>query len=196
MINILSTFKNTAKIVTIKYLVFPLVLAGFGSYPLYGDDTSRPPINVNLIIDGSLAFSEVREEAVNWINNRLDQILIIGDRVTIWNAGSSAKVIYAETINSNADRENIKKSIRELSLSGNRAAFAGALKEAAQRQSSSFSYTMLISASPDALSSVLSSPDANLLRFSRIEEFNTWRALVVGLNLDSRVRNAASAFLN
>ncbi|MDR0324166.1 MAG: hypothetical protein LBI12_06955 [Treponema sp.] len=195
MMNILPALKNAVKTVTVKCLFLPLVLAGFGClYPLYGNDAPRPPINVNLIIDGSAAFLEVKDEVTGWVNNRFDQILSDGDRVTIWNAGSSARVIYSGVISSNADRENAKKSISDFSAAGNIADFSGALRDAASRQSSTFSYTLLISASPDALSSVLSSPQANLLRFSRVDEFNTWRALVIGLNLDTRVKRAAAAF--
>jgi tRNA threonylcarbamoyladenosine modification (KEOPS) complex Pcc1 subunit len=162
--------------------------------PVYGQAT-RSPIDVNLIIDGSSAFSDAKDEITAWVCNRLDQILINGDRVTVWNAGSSARVIYSGSISGDSEKEAVKKSIREFQASGNNADFSGALRDASGRQSSTFSYTLLISASQNALSSVLTSPQANLLRFSRIEEFSTWRALVVGLNLDSRVRSAASAWM-
>jgi len=179
----------------ITRLLLPLALAVFYCLsPLYGADSQRPPIDINLIIDGSQAFSDSREEITSWICSRMDQIFADGDRVTIWNAGTSARVVYSGSINSNADSEAAKKSVRELSASGNNADFAGALREAASRQSSSYSYTLLISASPEALSSVLSSSNANLLRFSRVEEFSSWRALIVGLNLNAKVRGAASAF--
>ena len=85
--------------------------------------------------------------------------------------------------------------IRDLSGSGSSADFSGALTEAARIPSALFSYTLLISASPESLTSLLSGPQANLLRFSRIEEFSAWRAIVVGLNIDARVRRAAVTFL-
>jgi len=162
--------------------------------PLYATDSQRPPIDVNLIIDGSQTFLNAKEEITSWACDRLDQILSDGDRVTIWNAGAAARVIYTGSINSSADREAAKKSVMEFSASGNTADFSGALREAASRQSSSYSYTLLISASTSALSPVLSGPQAGFLRFSRVEEFSSWRVLVVGLNLDARVRRAAAAF--
>jgi hypothetical protein len=190
----LSGFMETGKPARFLFL---LVLAGFFCLsPLYAENTQRPPIDINLIIDGSSAFMDAREEITTWICDRLDQILADGDRVTIWNAGSTAGIIYSGSMNSNADREAAKRSVRELAASGESADFSGALREAASRQSSNFSYTLLISASPDALSPVLESPQANLLRFSRVEEFPAWRALVVGLNIDARVRRAASTFFN
>jgi hypothetical protein len=170
----------------------------FCIFPLYGEAPQRPPINVNLIIDSSQTFLDANEEITSWVCNRLDQILANGDRLIIWNAGSTVRVIYSGTINSNTDRENAKSSIREISASDNGIAgnvnLSGALREAAARESSSYSYTLLINTSREALSSVLEGPQANLLRFSRVEEFSSWRAFVVGLDLNTRVRRAAAAF--
>ena len=174
----------------------PLIIAGFFFLsPLYGEDAKRQAIDINLIIDGSAAFSKVREEITSWVFERLDQIMVYGDRVTVWNAETQAKVIYKGVINNSADKEAVKKSIRELSASGDKADFSGALREAARQQGSNFSYTLLISASNEALASILESPQANLLRYSRVEELSSWRALVVGLNIDTKIKSAASAFL-
>ena len=162
--------------------------------PLYGAENQRSPINVNLIIDGSSSLTDVKDEITSWVLSRLDAILVDGDNVTVWSAGSSASVIYSGRINSASDRDALKNSIRQLSGSGERADFSGALRDASARQSSTFSYTLLISASGASLSAVLTSPQANLLRYSRVEEFTTWRALTVGLNIDTRVRRAAAAF--
>jgi len=187
---------NSSKLEKIPKIAFSLILAVFICLaPLDGADTRSTPINVNLIIDGSSSLSAVKDEIISWVLSRLDTILVEGDNVMVWSAGSQARVIYSGRINSAADKEAVKNSIRQISGSGNTADFSGALREASSRQSSGFSYTMLISASGASLSSVLSSPQANLLRFSRVEEFpGGWRALVVGLNIDARVRRAATAF--
>ena len=172
-----------------------LILAAFISLsPLYAAENQRNPVIVNLIIDGSTSFSAVKDEITSWLLSRLDAILVDGDNVTIWSAGSQAVVIYTGRINGASDKDVVKNSIRQLSGSGEIADFSGALRDAASRQSSSFSYTLLISASGASLSSVLAGPQANLLRYSRVEEFTTWRALTVGLNIDARVRRAAAAF--
>jgi hypothetical protein len=158
--------------------------------PAYGQDSQRAPIDINLIIDGSAAFTGAKDDITSWVLNRLDQIIVTGDRVTVWNAGSTAKVVYTGT-----DKEAVKSSIRDFSGSGNRADFSGALREASGRQGSGFAYTLLICAAPDSLSSVLSTSSASYLRFSRIEEFSGWRAFVVGLNVDANVRKATADFL-
>jgi hypothetical protein len=162
---------------------------------LYGEDIQRPPIDINLIIDGSSAFSGAREEITTWVFERLEQIIVNGDKVTVWNTETEAKIIYTGVINNSTEKEIVKKNIRELSASGYNADFSGALRDAARQQSSNFSYTLLISTSNEALVSVLTGPQADLLRYSRVEEFSLWRTLVVGLNIDSRVKRLAAAFL-
>ncbi|MCL2411617.1 MAG: hypothetical protein FWC97_08245 [Treponema sp.] len=197
----------------IKYLKIALVLSVVCFLPsgLYAQQTAetaeatalstqRPPINVNLRIDVSSSLTDVRAEVIAWIDNHLDRILMHGDRVVIWSAGTSARRIFSGTMNSTSDREAAKSSYRTLAGSGAIADFSGALLDAVSLQStagipgSGFSYTLLISASPESLTSVLSGPQANLLRHSRVEEFSGWRAIVVGLNLDARVSNSAAAF--
>jgi len=174
-----------------------LILAVFCCIsPLYGaDDPQRAPIDINLIIDGSSSLTKVKGDVTAWVSGRLDQILADGDRVTVWSAGTTSKIVYSGKINTDADREAVKKSIRDLAAAGNNADFSGALREAAGKQTPAFTYTLLISASPQALSSLLSGPQANLMRFSRIEEFSGWRAFVVGLNLDPKVKKAAADFI-
>jgi hypothetical protein len=136
----------------------------------------------------------VKEEVISWINcNLIDLTLAEGDNITVWSAGSSAKIIFSGTVGGNSTKEDLKKSIREIATSGETADFTGALMEAAlKRHGSPFSFTLLISASPDA---VFPSGQAGLMRFSRVEEFPGWRALVVGLNLEEKVESAAAAFL-
>jgi len=189
--------KNSAKILLTLTLAAFFGLSAVCAQKTFAQQTqARAPIDVFIIVDGSVSFSKVKNEITAWVNGRLDQILVTGDRVTVWNAGSQARIIYTGKIEGGAEKDAAKKSITDISPSGTSPDFSGALRDAASRQGSPYSYTLLISASPQALSSVLSSPQASLLRFSRIEEFTDWRALVVGLNIDSRVRRAASAFFS
>jgi hypothetical protein len=175
----------------IKSLLLPVFLVFFCLAPVYAQ---RAPIDVNIIIDGSSSLTGVKNEITAWISGRLDQILVEGDRVTVWNAGTQSKVIYTGKIEGSPGKDAVKKSIGDLSPAGSNPDFSGALRDAASRKSSGYSYTLLISASPEALTSVLSSPQASLLRFSRVEEFPAWRALVVGLNMDANVKKSAAAF--
>jgi hypothetical protein len=193
--------KSLSQIGKTCFFLLPVLTFLFYISHVYGE-AQRPPIDINLIIDGSLSSADVKDEVTSWVCNRIDQILADEDSVRIWSVGTASRVIYSGAVNSSTDRKNVKKSIRELSESGNISSssvdFSNALKEAAVRVSgrrdSGYSYTLLISASSDALALVLLGPQANLLRYSRIEEFPTWRAIVVGLNIDTKVRSAATAF--
>jgi len=175
------------------YLLLPVLTVFCSLSPLCAD-TQRPSIDINLIIDGSAGLTGVKDEVSAWVIKRLDQLLVEGDRITVWSTGTSAKVIYTGKINGNTDRDAVKKSIQGISGSGAVADFSGALKDAASRPSSGLCYTLLISASPSALSSLLTGPQAGLMRYSRIEEFSKWRAIVIGLNLDAKVKKAAAGF--
>jgi hypothetical protein len=176
-----------------------LITVFFNLLPLsmFGQDSSvalRTPIDINLIIDSSSAYTTVKSEVTAWILKCMDQILEDGDRVTIWSAGAAAKIIYTGRINSVSDKEDVKKNINDISGTGNSADFSGALREAAGRQSSALNYTLLISASPSSLSALLSGSQSNLLRFSRVEDFSGWRALVVGLDIEQKVKKAAAIY--
>jgi hypothetical protein len=175
-----------------------LILAVFwGVSPVFGADLRTSPIDVNLIIDGSGAISPVMDEVSAWISGKLlDTMLIDGDRLTVWSAGASANIIFSGALQGETGKEQVKKAIAGLSPAGETPNFSGALREAAARSSAqTFSYTLLVSASAAALSPTLLGPEAPLLRFSRLEEHRSWRTMIIGLNLNARVRQAAAAYM-
>jgi hypothetical protein len=157
-------------------------------------------LTLNLIIDGSPALDAVIGEVSAWIaGNALDRTLP-GDTVTVWSAGKTAQVIYSDTLAGGDGTETITQAIAAIPAGGDSADggfspdFVGALRDASSR-SRGMVYTLLITASPAALSSILLGEGANLVKFSRIEEFAGWRAMVIALNIDSRVRQAATEWL-
>jgi hypothetical protein len=164
--------------------------------PLYAADVRTTPIDVNLIIDGSAELSGFQDQVASWIStNLMDQLLQSGDTVTVWSAGASAKTVYSQTLRDAGFKDGLAKALQGLDASGSTADFAGALAAAASRRTQgSFSYTILVTASTAALSPTLLGPQARLMRFSRIEEFAGWRTVVVGLNIDAQVRQAAAAY--
>jgi hypothetical protein len=182
-----------------KKMAFGLILAALWiASPLYGADSRSTPIEVNLIIDGSGAMGGALSEAAGWISgNLVDRLLQEGDRISIWNAGGSARIVYSDTLKGADWKETLKNTLKSLKPEGNTADFAGALREAASRTSDrGISYTLLVSGSSAALSPTLLGSGANLVKFSRVEEFRSWRLLVIGLNIDSKVRQAAAAYLS
>jgi hypothetical protein len=167
---------------------------------LHGLDSRTTPIEVNLIMDGSQAMKNAGNEALAWVSGFLvDGLLREGDRITIWNTAGEAKIIYSETLSGPEGKETIMKTLRGLNFQGNRADFSTALRAAAQRAAASrygITYTLLICGSSSSLSPLLLGSEASLLRYSRIEEFPGWRALVVALDLNVRVRQAAAAYFS
>ena len=182
--------------VTARVLVGLILILFAGFSPLYGADTRSAHIEVNVIIDGSAALSLVRDDIAAWISgNLVDNRLREGDRITIWNAGVKAEIVYSDTLKSDADKETVKKTLKSLSAGGDATDFAGALREAATRSAGrGITYTLLVSASQTAISSTLQSSAAGLLRFSRLEESHGWQALLVALNIESRIRQAAASY--
>ena len=160
-------------------------------------DSRSIPVEVNLIMDGSRAMKNAGEEAANWVGSYLvDQILREGDRLTIWNAGAAARIVYSDTLRGDGFREEIKNILKSRQTGGDTADFTGALREAAARNSGGkMTYTMLVSASSASLSPALTG-GMNLLRFSRVRDFPSWKVLIVALDIGPRVREAAGAYLS
>jgi hypothetical protein len=184
---------------TIFGLFLAALWAGNGLYAL---DVRSVPIEVNLIMDGSTALKDAGDEAFNWISRQLiDGILQDGDRITIWNAGDKAQIVFSESISGPQGKENTKKALRSLPKQGSQADFGGALRSAAAQSASrsskpAISYTVLISGSASSLSPALLGAGADSLKFSRIEDFSGWRVLVIALDINSQVQKAAAAYFS
>ena len=173
-----------------------LAFWGFlGLSPLSGNVRSTQ-VDFNLIIDGSQAFSAVAADAVAWVSQTIfDEMLETGDRLTIWNAGETAEIIFSENIGDQSAKIRAREILLELPADAGTADFTGALQEAASKPPfSGITYTLLVS-STEAFSNALTGPGANFMRISRIEEFSGWRAVIVGLNLDSRIRQIADTLM-
>jgi len=184
----------------VRNFIVPLVLLCFFPSFIFAEDIRTLPLDMNLIIDGSAAFENSRSGAFAWINEQVvDRILMDGDTISIWLAGDSAELVYSDTVSA-AGKGAIKTKIQELDTSGESADFAGALGEAASRISrtgdSTISYTMLITASAQALAPALTGASQNLFRWSRSEWYERWQVLVVAPNISGRVRQAASDYMS
>ena len=132
------------------------------------------PLDMYLIIDASSALEGPKADTVAWINEQVvDRLLMEGDRVTIWAAGDSARIIFSDTISNTSSKEEIKDRIQAMELGMGSPDFSGALREAVSRASqtpqSRLSYTMLITASAEGLEPTLTGSAQGLLRWFRSE---------------------------
>jgi hypothetical protein len=174
-----------------------LVMAVCGAFfPLFGADQRNTPLTVNLIVDGSQELSGVSDEVSTALSDRLtDGILQNGDRLTIWSAGKTARILYSDTIKTPDDIENIRKVLKNLPAQGDTADFSGALQNvASQKPDQNIQMAMLVSASHTTLSPALLGTNAQMLRFSRVEEYSGWHLLVVAPDINERVRQAAAGY--
>jgi hypothetical protein len=184
--------KKTAFLASVFALLGPFA----GNAQETGADIRTDPIAVNLIVDGSQAFKNAGSGPVDWLCDYLVERILIGDdHLTIWNAAGSSRIVFSDTVKNGGGKEEIKKVLRSLTSAGNEADFTGAIREAAARaEKGAWTYTLLVSASP-ALTRSLSGAGASLVRYSRVDEHPGWRVLTVALDIDSRVRQAASAYM-
>jgi hypothetical protein len=178
--------------------VFSALLFVFGVSGLYSDGRNTP-ITVYLIIDGSQALNPVIGEVSSWVSvNLMDRILQNGDRLVIQSVQSprAVKTVYSG-VYVPGEKERILRDLAGVPAQGGEEApdFTPAL-QAAAAETASLTYTLLICASPLGLSPTLDGSGADLLKYSRIEEFRGWWAVVVGLNLTERVRRAAAGWVS
>jgi hypothetical protein len=181
--------KKTAGLALFFILSFPLMVNA--------QDSRNLPAAVNLIMDGSQALKDAGNEPLDWVCGYfVDTILGDDDVLTIWSAGGRAQIIFSGTVKDSGGKEGVKKALRSIQFQGSTADFTGALREAAQTGSSgrAITYTLLISGD-SSLGPSLSGSGASLLKYSRVQEFTGWRALTIALNAESRIRQAAAAYM-
>jgi len=169
--------------------------------PLNAEDRRTIPLDLYLIIDGSLALQGFKNDAVTWINDQVvDRILMDGDRITIWTAGDRAEVIYSETYSGQAGKKGITDKLAVLDTRGKAADFSGALREAASRVSQTardrLAVTMLITASAEGLEPALSGSSQGLFRWFRSEKYEHWQVLIVATEIGGKVQQSAAAYMN
>ena len=182
-------------------LVILIILVSFYSPVLKAEDSRTIPLEMNLIIDGSTALKNSKNDTVAWISAQVvDRILKEGDKITVWVAGDKAQVVYSDTISNSDGKKGIKDKLSALDTEGKTADFAGALRDASARVSqtpqSRLAYTMLITASAEGLRPVLTGNSQGLLRWFRSEKYERWQVLIVAPDIGQKVQQAARAYMS
>ncbi|MDR2785650.1 MAG: hypothetical protein LBB83_07025 [Treponema sp.] len=193
--------KNVVKSRPKKALFF--LIFGCLFSPLFAGSGRSLQLDIFLIIDGSAALEQGRNEALDWLcNHVVDGLLQEGDRLTIWAAGEKAEELYSGSITGNETKETIKTLIRTIPAKGKSADFPGALREAAKQEkanagkdSERLSCTLLIGGMAAGYNSLSGGEMFNLLRYSRFEDFSAWRVVTVAPGIEAGVKGAAAAFM-
>jgi len=178
-----------------------IILVSILPFYLVAEDIRTISLDMNLIIDGSTALNNSKNDAFTWFNEQVvDRILMDGDKITIWSAGDRAQVIYSETVSGAAGKKAVKDKLQTLDTSGKTADFTGALRDAASRisqtQAERISYTMLITASAEVLEPAFTGSAQDLFRWFRSEKYERWQVLVVAPDIGRKVQQAAAAYMS
>ena len=161
-------------------------------------DLRKDPMDFFLILDIS-AIKSHRQEAIEWVCDAIiDKMVQEGDRLTVWSTLDERGLVFNDTISATL-RESLKKQVRNLQNSGDVGNLSKALKDAERKVTAlpakHLSYTLLVSGvgyNPN------SAPDgvADLLRYGKTMDFSGWKAMVVGLGINTRVHDAATSYIN
>ncbi|MDR1929508.1 MAG: VWA domain-containing protein [Treponema sp.] len=179
-----------------KARIMGLVLVLFSVPALWGEDSRTIPIDVHIIVDSSSAMENKKTEAAAWLcDTVVDVILIDGDRVSLWTAGTKPELIYSGMV-SGGEKDEIKTRIRGIEFGGDSADYRGALNQArSQSQPGRISYALLVSGSTAKDPPSREAESAGLLLYSRVDNYSGWRVLTVGLNIANQVRESAAAYM-
>ena len=187
-----SKFFGKLIILTILVNFMPLLSA---------EDRRTIPLDMYLIIDGSSAMESSKSDVISWINQQVvDRILVDGDKITVWNAGDRAQVIYSETLSSSSAKSGLKDKLQALDTGGKTANFAAAMNEVLPRVTQTpkerLAYTMLITASAEGLEPTLNGSSQSLFRWFRSEKYERWQVLVVAPDIGKKVQQNAQSYMS
>ena len=183
-----------------RKLIILTVLVNF--MPLLNAEDKRTiPLDMYLIIDGSSAMKSSKNDVITWINQQvIDRIIVDGDRITVWNAGDRAQVIYSETFSASSGKSSLKNILQTLDTDAKAADFSGAMREALpkvkQTPKDRLAYTMLITASAEGLEPSLNGSSQNLFRWFRSEKYERWQVLVIAPDIGDKVQQNARSYMS
>jgi len=183
-----------------RLFIILIILVVFSSF-LKADDKRSIPLDLYLVIDCSESINNVKNDALSYVSsNVVDRLLIEGDKVTIWSAGDSARIVYSGEISAGGGKREITDLLKNLPTNGKTADFSGALRDLAPKVSQTgqnrLAYTVIVTSSAGELGSALTGSSQSLLRWSRSEKYSGWQVLVVAPDIAPKVRQAALDYMS
>jgi hypothetical protein len=182
--------------IDIRPVLVSLLLSLFSPVFVSAGDQRALPMDMYVIIDGSSALKNGRDAALAWIcDDLVDGLLMEGDRLSVWNAGEKAVLLFSGSLTGDDTKEDAKNAIRGAAAGGGSPDYAGALREVpAAGNRDRLVYTILVSG-PGFSPAGGGNDIAALLRYSRVQDYPGWRTIVADMGIDERVRNAAAAYM-
>ena len=179
------------------WIPFFILLSGF--FPAFSEDKRSGPIDMYLLIDTSIALSSHYNEALNWIQRSVfEEVLQKEDTLTILSAGRQVKVLYQSRYMGPESIKDLVKLMQDLSIQEPSADFIGAIGEAKQRDADkanmdTLGIALMVTGTDETVhkAGINTRELENLLKYSKVEDFPGWKLIIIGLNMDDKVRTAA-----
>jgi hypothetical protein len=142
-------------------------------------------VEMRIVIDMSASLAQGKAGAVNWLcDTVVDRTLQGGDSFYLVASGGNAEVIFDGVIGDAAQKEEIKEKIRALGDPSGESHAAETLRHIfSDRTHGPISVTIIVCGTDLNM-------DADLLRYSRTENFAYWRAVTVADGLGAEVDRA------
>ncbi len=198
---------------------FSFLILGSPFLPaLLGEEGRSGPIDVYLLIDGSSALGE-RTTAENWVCSTLvDGVLREGDRITLWTVDQKPQPSLSLQLGKGqegtaGDKKTLKSAILSIAQSSTQTTggsnYGVALRQASELEAQRpdrrpIAFALLIFGVGEAgnknadrltMEEANSSEFREFLRYSKTEDFPGWKAIVVGLGIGPKVREAAAEYM-
>lgn len=186
-------------ITRIHHFWIPFFILLSGLFPAFSEDSRSGPIDMYLLIDTSIALSSHYNEAINWIQHSVfEEVLQKEDTLTILSAGRQVQVLSQSRYMGPESTEDLVKLMRSLSIKEPSADFIGAIGEAKQRDAekanmNTLGIALMVTGTDETIHKAdLNTKELeNLLKYSKVEDFPGWKLIIIGLNIDDKVRTAA-----
>lgn len=196
-------YERMHKIQSMNRCALFLLLIILGNAPnLYSADTRNKPIDIFILVDKSAAMADAIADAREWIcATVVDGMAIPGDRVHLWTFSDSTERLYQGTVVTEEFRETLKKTLRSVAGDAKApdiaAALSAFLAEASSRADrSTIAYVLVAGSMTDrSLKALGDGKTEELLRFSRVEARPGWKAVVVGIHMEDKVRELTKRYL-
>jgi hypothetical protein len=176
-----------------------LLLALLNTLPLFGSDLRTRNVDLYIIFDDSTMTGPGRTEALRWLcETVIDRLLQAGDRLVICSAGEGPEILFNKSITGDDQKAEAKNLLQNTRSGGPNVNYAAALRAAARREPGRYiAYTLLVGGiSMRAASAAQEADIAELLKYSKTEDFSGWKVITVGLGIDTRAGSAAASYMN
>lgn len=189
----------------IYMIFFGLFLGAASPTRLYAENVRSGTIDVYLLVDASNAMEKSGRRALDWVNNAVvHDILIPGDRVQLWSISETPELLFSSTLEHAEDLVKLSRTIDSIQFSAVRADYTAALRKAVEAESERsnrtiIAFTLMIEGYDDGNAgkdnNTTEADVAELLRYSRVDDYPGWKVITIGLGIEPRIKSATASYM-